>query len=444
MLSAELGADPEILAFPVRNPNEALASRAQRLVQVSFRGKSPNLILTANSQDFANRKNGPLVGGNGTVLAAVEKIAKQISSKASSFSTTNEDALRAWAHADFEGATKLDPDFGPAWETWVGALAQQQNREQALAVANRALAQPTLKTPLVRARIELIAATLANQMGARHDALLRIAALTPDDPNALLAAAEGEDLARNFPAAIKLYQQTLVADPGFFPAMNGWGYAEGESGHLDTAKTILEEYGKQPAQAVNALDSLGEVHFMNGRFKEAAQYFEQAAASDGKFLNGSTLYKAAYARWLSNDLPAADANMQRFLQQKAQDGDVAIAWRNATWLYSTGRQKEALAKLDTAPADQKPTIDRQRAVWRGEVKPPNDLKFLKELVDTTVVAMDGLPRTIYAAALDKAGQQDAARQLLQRWPLPETAGDPLLQSLVYPQYLELRKRLNVH
>jgi len=54
-----------------------------------------------------------------------------------------------------------------------------------------------------------------------------------------------------------------------------------------------------------------------------------------------------------------------------------------------------------------------------------------------------LPRTLYAAALAKAGKTDEARALLKMWPLPESAVDPLLQSLLYPQFLELRKALGI-
>ena len=86
---------------------------------------------------------------------------------------------------------------------------------------------------------------------------------------------------------------------------------------------------------------------------------------------------------------------------------------------------------------------RQRSVWRGEVHPPEDLEELKKIFESTNPAVDGLPRTLYAAALAKAGKTEEARALLKIWPLPETAADPLLQSLLYPRYLELRKTFGI-
>jgi len=44
--------------------------------------------------------------------------------------------------------------------------------------------------------------------------------------------------------------------------------------------------------------------------------------------------------------------------------------------------------------------------------------------------------------LMQAGQKDEARKLLELWPLPGLVGDPLLQSLLFPKYLELKRQLN--
>jgi hypothetical protein len=48
---------------------------------------------------------------------------------------------------------------------------------------------------------------------------------------------------------------------------------------------------------------------------------------------------------------------------------------------------------------------------------------------------------LYAAALMHAGQKDEARKLIALWPLPGAETDPLLQSFVFPKYLELKQEL---
>jgi hypothetical protein len=78
------------------------------------------------------------------------------------------------------------------------------------------------------------------------------------------------------------------------------------------------------------------------------------------------------------------------------------------------------------------------------MKAPGDVSVLKGLYERTPPTSDGEVRMFYAAALVAAGQEAEARQLLTRWPLPENGGDPLFQSLVYPQFLELRRKLAVN
>jgi hypothetical protein len=83
----------------------------------------------------------------------------------------------------------------------------------------------------------------------------------------------------------------------------------------------------------------------------------------------------------------------------------------------------------------------QLAVWKDPSKLPQDLAALKQAYERTPPAVDGLPRVLYAAALAKAGQKDEAKKLIALWPLPGAESDPLLQSLVFPKYLELKREL---
>jgi len=235
----------------------------------------------------------------------------------------------------------------------------------------------------------------------------------------------------------------LAIDPGSADALNSLGYAQGESGDLLAATKTFEAYGQLPNQANNALDSLGEVYFMNGRFAEAEKYFSQVSSRDPNFLKGAPLMKAAYARWLGGDLAGADTLMQKYLTFLAKQNDALAVWREAVWFYATGRQEQAMAALAKAPPDQAATMERQRAVWRGDAHIPDDLAQVRTVYQNTNPAADGLPRTLYAAALVKTGRADEARALLKLWPLPESASDNLLQSLTYPRFLELRKALKI-
>ena len=435
------------MTFLAPGPGEAVLGGATRLLHCVFSKRSPSpegpVRFEYALEDSGRHKMVDIGAAEGTILFAVNTLARKLDPAARPFSTARQDAVDAWGHGGFERAVTLDPDFGAAWNSWVEQLARSGKSEEALTVAERALARASLRTPLIKARIQLRAANLRKDEAARFGALTTLAGLAPNDAATLLALAEAEQRQRRFPAAASGYRRVLALEPTNAGALNGLGYAEGEAGNLDAAKKALEQYGRQPDQGTNALDSLGEVHFMNGRFADAERYFTQAAAREPAFLNGAPLMKAAYARWLGGDLTGADAILQRYLDARAAQKDPAVAWTKAVWLYATGRREQALAQLDSAPADQKAAMDRQRSVWRGQVHPPENLAQLKALYESANPAADGLPRVMYAAELARAGKSGEARALLKLWPLPESAGDPLLQSLLYPKFLELRRQLGI-
>ena len=362
----------------------------------------------------------------GPLLAVMNAAAKEISPSARAFSATREDAVDAWGHRDFEKAVALDPGFGAAWLAWIETLAQRGDTAQASSVAAQALARSDLRSDLDRARIELLAATLANDPPRRAAAFARIAKLT-DDPASRLALAEAELNARNFDAAVSAYQSALEANPNDPATLLSLGYAQAYEGKLDAAQETFEKYGRQPGQKTNSLDSLGEGYFMNGRFTDAEKYFLEVHQSDPAFMNGIALLKAAYAHWMAGDLKGADAIAAKYFRDP---------WNEASWLYATGRREQALAKLQSV-SDRR-LIDRQAAVWN--TTPPSDLATLKSAYERTAPSSDGLARALYAAALVKAGQKDEARKLTRRWPLPAEQGiDALLASLVYPIFIEARK-----
>lgn len=440
MLAEELAGASHVLAVPVNTVGRAALEGATELLHCTFTQRGGVYEIGYALEDAETHRMVSTGSSKGAVIFAVSTLARTLDAGAQPFSTANAEAVAAWGHGEFERAVMLDADFGTAWESWIRQTQQAGKTDDASKLAQQALARLSLRTPLNRAQIQLTSALLRRDETARMAALTELARLTPNDSGTLIGLAEIAQRQRQFSAAEEWYRRALVIDPANGTALNGLGYALGEAGHLEGAKKALEQYGQKPEQALNALDSLGEVHFMNGKFADAEKYFTEASARQANFLNGAPLMKAAYAHWLGGDLNGADALMQKFLA--TQDNKQAL-WKQAVWLYATGRRERALAMLSQAPADQAAAMERQRSVWRGEVHPPDDLEQLKKIFESTNPAVDGLPRTLYAAALAKAGKADEARALLKIWPLPETAADPLLQSLLYPRFLELRKMLGV-
>jgi len=443
IVGAEITGAVNILPIRVDTVRGAYLNRATQFVHGYFTRRGASLHFQLEIEDSARHKMIGAQAADGTVLFAMNDLARKLAPGARPFSTANPEAVAAWGRGEFERAITLDPDFGTGWTYWAQQLASTGKQAEAGAVATRALARPSLRSPVDRAQLQLIAATIDKDVAARNTALSALVEMSPNDISLLGALAETETLARRFSRAADLYRKILAIDPGNAVALNSLGYAEANAGHVEAATKALEQYGKSLEQSTNSLDSLGEVQFMNGRFAEAERYFQQAYRRDPRFLAGATLMKAAYARWLGGDLAGADAIFDHYRDDRMNQKDPTATWREATWLYATGRREKAIAKLMEASADQPQLVQKQLAVWRGEAQAPKDLATLKKLYDAAVPPNDGEFRTFYAAALAGDGKKSEATALLQRWPLPDSGGDPLFQSLVYPEFMELRRELGV-
>ena len=412
--------------------SDAYLSKATQMVHGYFTERAGALRFEIAVEDAARHKMVNEAVFRGDVLGAMDSAAKGLDPRARPFSSSNAEAIEAWARGEYDRAVSLDPNFGPAWLAWAQSLASKGDTPGAIDATARALANSALRSQIDRARIEVLSANLHKDPDARRKALTDLAKLEEADTTLLETLAQIETNARRFSASAELYRRILRADPGNVAAMNSLGYAEAFTGNLDAARKAFEEYGRQPDQKPNSLDSLGEASFMNGQFKDAEKYFLQTYDANAAFLGGATLEKAAYARWLGGDLAGADAIMNRYLTLRTNLHDPLVAWREATWLYATGRRERAMAKLQSAPAE---VIEKQTAAWNRPA--PDDLSALKDLYERTSPNADGYARTFYAAALLQAGRKDEARQLLALWPLPE-AGDPSVQSMVFPKFVELR------
>jgi tetratricopeptide (TPR) repeat protein len=470
-----------LVSLRAPNVSDGYLAQATRFVHGYFTGAASNLRFEIEVEDAARHKIATSASENGNVLAAMNAAAKWIAPAAHAFPASSPEAVEAWGRGEYERAVTLDPDFGAAWLAWAEKLQQAGDSARAVEVASQALARSSLRSELDRAHIALFSADARHDVDAREKALTELARLTPSDAAVLTALAEAAMNARHFREAAAHYRELAKLEPANANIPNLLGYAEAFAGDLDAARKALEEYGREPGQHANSLDSLGEVHFMRGKFAEAEQYFTEAHQSNPALLAGEDLLKAAYAHWLAGDtviraaargavnnrgadkraatsggaasgipsggyvtggdvtggdLQGADALMARFLQFRRNQKDATVDWREASWLYATGRREQAVAKMAAVPNRQ--LAQRQIALWNGQIELPHDLAALKQRFDNTPPSADSQVRVLYAAALVAAGQKDEARPLLELWPMPWAPGDALLESWVLPKFMELR------
>ena len=420
---------------------DAYAFGATQLVHGYVEKRGQGFHFEFLMEDAKTHKALQTLASDGDPLPVLDRLAKQIDPEAHAFSSTNPQAVAAWASGDNEKAVALDPGFGAAWSGWVQARVAAGDKQQASDIAARALGQSSLRSPVDRAQLEFDSATLRQDGPAQERALTALAQLMPHDLALLSQLATREMNTRHFPEAVRYYQAIVQEAPDDIEIWNQLGYAQVYAGDLESAQKSFERYGRDPAHNANSLDSLGEGFFLSGKFAEAEKSFLDAHAKSSALLGGADLLKAAYSRWLQGDLPGADKLFLQYLTFRTQQKDALVPWRQAVWEYSTGRTDAAIARLSNVTGAIENVARAQLALWKDPSKLFQDRAALKQAYERTPPTGDSLSRVLYAAALAQAGQKDEARKLLALWPLPGADSDPLLQSLVFPKYLELKRDL---
>jgi Flp pilus assembly protein TadD len=417
---------------------DAYLRNATRFVHGYFTGTANALQLTVEVEDSSSHKMIETEQIQGPLLSCVNALSKRLDPKAEPFSSASEAAIEAWGRGDLEKAVTLDPSFGTAWLSWMEALARSGDVAGAIDLGARALQHP-VKSEVDGLRIELMRATLAKDARAEHEALVKLTARVAD-PGLLSNLGSLEVRAREFELAERDYKKILAAEPDNADALNQLGYTYGYEGKVAGAQAIFAHYGKQPGQEPNSFDSLGEVYFMNGKFPEAEKAFLRAHELNPVMITGGDLRKAAYARWLAGDLPGADQIFERYLDFRAKLRDPSIEWQHGSWEYATGRKDQAIARLQESPSPQNKL---QLSVWTGPFALRLDRAQLKQLYETAPPSGDGFYRTFYVEELLRQGDRDEAKKLAARWPLPDSVGEPVVQCLVFPKYIALRRILGL-
>jgi Flp pilus assembly protein TadD len=447
ILSAEWNGVSRKLALTAGTLRDGYLEGATRLTHGYFEKRGGKLQFRVVMEDASLHKMSANTTAAGDPLTAMNSIARRIEPAANSFSTMNPEAIEAWGHGDFEHAVTIDPDFSGAWLAWVEALVAAGDSQRAVDVGSKALMRSSLRSPVDRARIEFAVASLRQDQSLGIKALEELARLVPFDSGALRRLAEANFAARRFQDAEHAYRDLIRIEPADTASLNALGYVLALAGEPDQARSEFEEYGKRSGQTVNALDSIGEGMFLNGKFQDAEKAFLSSYQKDPAFFDGAGLWKAAHARWLGGDLRGADTLMEQYTEARTKAHDQLTVWRQSVWLYETGRREQAVALL-AQPNSQAPgpapvvaMMQQQLAVWKDPRAAfgSADVQW-KQLYERADPVNDGLARTLYAAALLDTGRKDDARKLLAFWPLPPRMSSPL-DSLVYPQFLDLKKKL---
>ena len=256
----------------------------------------------------------------GNVLQVINRMASSISSETSPLGATSEEVLRKWPiftgdFRDFENRCQSLAETEPGFGAALGSCAEMLT---------------------VNGRLEAVRGLLSRVPGERSREF-------------------SLEVQFNFGQGYMALKEYAKA-AGFFrlgassrPAMkNLLGYAEALSGRCDAGKQALEEYGRVPGEEANALDSLGEISFFCGQYREAEKYF---LASESKWPAGRQEglmepIKAAAARLMSGDASGANQIASAHLQKLSKSNpQVAVNTRSVWTAISSATKPEERKKL---------------------------------------------------------------------------------------------------
>jgi len=495
----DLAGARNIFANQVDSLSAAQSMQASRLLEGYFFERNGRIGIRATLEDLGKAKvlesfelDGAASAG---FLPLTNELARRLNSDARVFGTSNENAFRFYGEAlaardskaveqALQQATDADPGFAAGYVDRAKMLAETGDREGVRQVVQAG--QRARPDAIDGANLEYVAAAASGDASDRMKALELLTAATPANANIFRELGEMRFAGREFQRAAMEYRAAAHLDPNEARTWNELGYALAWTKDSSGAREALGQYQKLAPGDANALDSLGEVSYLDGDFKSAAESFERAAAK-----NPSELLKAAQARMMMGDLQSADGLVAKHLGRGAS-GQVQIA----QWEFLTGREKAGTARMEKLAAESNGDLQSvafsQLAIWKLETgdrtaaadlanqavaraqgpfaremsaacryfasgivpgsrttmtdayallfakKYREALPLLQTTFEATNPSADGQVRTLLAWAYVETGAIDRASPLLDLYPFPLSSGNPLFASVVFPRYLFLR------
>jgi TolB-like protein len=359
-VTAQVAGSSQVHPLRLANARDASLTGADAILRGYFTVTGGRIRLNVSREDLDSRRVTAAFRAEDRIpdgiLRVADSLARWVEPRAQPFETKNIEALKAFvegrasedpaaAIAAFERSVAADPDFGAAYAAWSELLFARGDPNGVRGVLEIARSRGNRISELARARLDLVSAALANDSAGRRRALASLSRLTPADADLCTQLAREESAVRHYDAAAAWYSQAASLDPLNGPVRNQLGYTEALRRNLDGARLALLEYQRLAPRDANPLDSLGDVHFYLGAFRDAESFYLQAHEKDSSFLGGVELYKAARACLMTGDIPGADQLFRRYAVARRAAQDPLADYREAQWLYLTARKREALALI---------------------------------------------------------------------------------------------------
>ena len=364
VLNRQLATSRVVSVAPYGDVGEAVLGRATRLLHGVIERRGSGYRLEAFVEDSTTHQQ---VGDRielkmpaEQVLGGLNRLAHLLATDAAAPPVAQPAALAAFVEAQslpqpeakiaaLRQAAHLDPQFGLPMMALAELGIGTGHPDDARAALEGALARQL--DPIERQQVALLSANLNANLAnpdrtAQVQALQKLAEAAPSQPGLQLFAASSLERLRQAGPAVTALERAVRVDPENGELWNRLGYAQAYLGRLPAARQALETYQRLEPKEPNPFDSLGEVHYLGGQFKAAAEYFQTAFARAPQFAGGRALLKSAYARLLDGQFEAAEQAFAAYAKAVGASPLTEVA--RAQWLQSSGQSPAALKVLDEA------------------------------------------------------------------------------------------------
>ncbi|NTU51100.1 MAG: tetratricopeptide repeat protein [Candidatus Aminicenantes bacterium] len=252
------------------------------------------------------------------------------------------------ARASFEKAVEKDPEFALAYfylSRVYKNLALAPQAEKAMEMFKK-LSKVSPGKGQDALYITALSAYLEKDMAGYEKGLKDIIKSYPGEKRAHAELAWYYKNSKKYPEAVAEFEKALAIDPNFGYALNLLAYTLAEMGETDKAIQTFDRYAAAFPGDANPLDSMGDLHFLMGKFDLARAKYQQALAVKPGF---ASTWKLAYLYAMDGDYDAALRWVDYLIAHASSDGmrSDGRQWK-AFYFSLMGRLKEAFSELDTA------------------------------------------------------------------------------------------------
>ena len=239
--------------------------------------------------------------------------------------------LTSDAIPQLEKAIELDPDFISAHIELCTLHLNRKNHKSAFKSFKRLQTLTDNATPKERYRINLLEARFKNDVAALTSTMKEWLKNDPDDRDANYALASLYSEWNNREKAIEYFKKVLDIDPKYKLAYNRLGYEFAHTGYLSKAVALMKKYKETAPEEANPHDSMGEVYFWYGDYKNAEKQYKRALRINENF-HASTM-NLAYLYFEKGEYEKAVKTYETYLEKIPDDISKSHAYEMTARAY---------------------------------------------------------------------------------------------------------------